>query len=187
MKRSIGPALALVLLLAITSQAFSQVGFYVGGYLGYSAQKPTFKDVQFTTNTAFVYGLRGGIKFLMLALEINYFAAMHNIEMNDFLLFDWNGRVNDYSYIGLNLKYIFPLLFLEPYLTAGYGYYTADIRQIDKDREGGYNFGAGVEVRLGKRIALQAEGKYHHVRVDISQISVTLGNFTLCGGVNFHF
>jgi opacity protein-like surface antigen len=187
MKRAIGPILISAVLLAGAAQAHAQVGLYVGGYLGYSAQKPSFQDVQFTTDSTLVYGFRGGIKFLMLALEINYFSAMHNIAMSDFLQFNWNDRVNDYSFIGLNLKYIFPILFLEPYLTVGYGYYTADIRDIDKDKEGGYNAGVGVEVRLGKKIALQAEGKYHHVKVDISKFSITLGDFTVCGGVNYHF
>jgi len=181
-------AVFFVLLLAWSSIAASgQAGLYVGGYLGYSAQKPSFKDVTFTTDTTFVYGLRAGIRFLMLALEVNYFAAMHNLQVTDFLVLDWNGKTNDYSYIGLNLKYLFSIAIVHPYLTVGYGYYTADIRNIDKDREGGYNLGAGVELQLGKRIGILAEGKYHHVRVDIKNIDLAVGDFTLVGGLNFHF
>jgi opacity protein-like surface antigen len=180
MKRIVGPVLFFVLFLT-ASNAFSQVGIYIGGYAGYSAQKPSFAGAEFTTDTTFLYGLRGGIRFLMLALEVNYFSAMHNIEMNDLL------EVSDYSYIGLNLKYIFSLAIFHPYVTGGYGYYTVDIHNIDKDNEGGYNFGAGLEVSLGKKISLLVEGKYHHVTVNIEAIDISLGNFTLCGGFNIYF
>jgi hypothetical protein len=178
----------LVLFLAFgAATASAQAGLYFGGYLGYSAQTPKVTDVTFTTDTTLVSGLRAGIRFLMLALEVNYFSAMHNVAMSDFLLFNWDGRANDFSYIGLNLKYLMSIAFIHPYLTAGYGYYTVDIRDIDKDKEGGYNFGAGVEVQLGKRFGIVVEGKYHHVRVDIAKVDLTLGNFILTGGLNFHF
>ena len=181
------PVLIVLVALGAATNAFSQIGVYVGGYAGISAQKPSFEDVTFDTNTAFFYGLRGGIRFLMLALELNYFSAMHNIEMGDFLLFNWDGKINDYSYIGLNLKYIFSLAVLHPYLTAGYGYYTADIHNIDRDKDRGYNVGAGLEVSFNRRISLVVEGKYHHVTVDITKIQLELGNFTLSGGLNIHF
>jgi len=178
----------LILFLAFgAAAAEAQTGLYVGGYLGYSAQKPSFKNIEFTTNTTFVYGFRAGLRFLMLALEVNYFSAMHNLEVSDFLLLNWNGRTNDFSFIGINLKYLMSIAFIHPYLTAGYGYYTADISAIDKDKEGGYNAGAGVEVQLGKRIGLVVEGKFHHVRVDIAKIDLALGDFVVSGGLNFHF
>jgi len=186
MKRICAVVIFLVLFLTAVN-AFSQIGPYIGGFAGYSAQKPSFENVEFTTDTTFLYGFRGGIRFLMLALELNYFKAIHNIEMGDFLTFDWNGKIIDYSYIGLNLKYIFSLAIFHPFLTVGYGYYTADIENIDKDKEGGANFGAGLEISLGKRISISAEGKYHHVVVEIQNIRLGLGNFTICGGLNIHF
>jgi opacity protein-like surface antigen len=178
----------VILFLAFgAATASAQAGLYFGGFLGYSAQKPSFKDVTFTTDTTLVSGLRAGLRFLMLAVEVSYFSAMHNVAMSDFLLFNWDGRTNNYSYIGLNLKYIMSIAFLQPYLTAGYGYYTVDIRDIDKDNEGGYNFGAGVEIRLGKRLGIVADGRWHHVRVNIDKVDVGFGNFILTGGLNFHF
>jgi opacity protein-like surface antigen len=163
------------------------VGLYFGLQAGYSSQKPSFSTAEFDTNTTFIYGLRGGIKLLMFAVELNYFKAVHNIEMEDFLLFNWNGLENDYSYIGMNLKYFFSLVMIHPYLTFGYGYYTADIQNIDKDNEGGYNLGLGVELMFGKKVSLLLEGKYHHVSVNISQFDIGLGDFTLCGGLNIYF
>jgi len=186
MKRICLVVIFLVLFLP-AANAFAQIGIYIGGFAGYSAQKPSFENVQFSTDTTFLYGLRGGIRFLMLALEVSYFRAMHNIAMTDFLTIHWDGRVNDYSYIGLNLKYVFSLAIFHPYLTAGYGYYTVDIENIAKDKEGGINVGAGLEISLGKRISILAEGKYHHVMVDIQKINLGLGNFTVCGGLNIYF
>jgi len=186
MKR-ICPVVIFLILFLTAANAFAQIGIYIGGFAGSSAQKPSFENVQFSTDTTFLYGLRGGIRFLMLALEVSYFRAMHNIAMADFLTIDWNGRINDYSYIGLNLKYVFSLAIFHPYLTAGYGYYTVDIENIAKDKEGGINFGAGLEISLGKRISILAEGKYHHVTVDIQKINLGLGNFTVCGGLNIYF
>jgi opacity protein-like surface antigen len=187
MKRMLGFVLSVILLSGLAATSYAQVGLYVGAYAGYSAQTPSFKDVKFDTDTTFLYGLRAGLKVLMLAVEIQYFTAMHNIEMSDFLLFNWNGKVNDYSFIGVGLRWIFSLAIFHPYLAAGYGYYTADIHNIDKDNEGGYNFGAGLEMTLGRHIALLVEGKYHHVTVNLSQFEVGLGNFTLSGGLDFYF
>ena len=186
MKR-IAVVIVVIVLAAGAADAFAQMGVYIGGFAGYSAQKPSFEDVQFTTDTTFFYGFRGGIRFLMLALEVSYFRAMHNIGVNDFLTLDWDGRINDFSYIGLNLRYIFSLAIFHPYLTGGYGYYTADIENIDQDKEGGVNIGAGLEISLGKRISIVAEGKYHHVAVDIQRLHVGLGNFMISGGLNIHF
>jgi opacity protein-like surface antigen len=186
MKRMIGLGLVAVLLLAAVP-AFSQVGLYIGGFGGVSQQKPSFDAAQFNTDTTFVYGLRGGVRILMLALEVSYFRAGHNISMGDFVTFQWNGLQNDFSYVGASLRWIFSLAILHPYLTAGYGYYTADIKSIDKARDGGYNFGAGLEIAFGSKISLVAEGKYHHVIVDISKISLGLGDFIMTAGLNFNF
>ncbi len=183
-------AIILVLALAIfwpAANAFSQVGFYVGGYAGASEQTPSFDLAQFNTDTTFVYGLRGGIRILMLALELNYFRAVHNISMGNFVTFQWNGLANDFSYIGASLRWIFSLAILHPYLVAGYGYYTVDIQTLDKVRDGGYHFGAGLEVSLGSKISVVLEGKYHHVTVDISNINLGLGNFILTAGLNLNF
>jgi opacity protein-like surface antigen len=187
MKKWTVPVLALAFLTMLTATAYSQVGIYLGGYGGVSAQKPSLEGVNFDTNTTFLYGLRGGVRFLMFAVELNYFMAGHNIEPKDYLLFNLSKLENDYSYIGLNLRYIFALAMLHPYLTAGYGYYTADIHNINKDTEGGWNFGAGLEIMLGSKFSILAEGKYHKVTVNITSIQLGLGDFTCCAGLNVYF
>ena len=180
-------AFALILFLFSSSAVFSQGLLYFGLQAGFSAQKPSLEGVEFNTDTKFLYGLRAGVRFLMVALEANYFQAAHNLELNDFFLLHWQGRQVDYSYVGLNLKYIFSLLMVHPYLTFGYGYYTADIHEIDKDSDGGFNFGAGLEFMLGKKFSFLAEGRYHHTRLDIQKRDLGLGDFTFCGGFNIYF
>lgn len=185
MKRIIGLILAATLLLTAVP-VFSQVGLYIGGFGGVSMQKPSFDAAQFNNDSTFVYGLRGGLRILMFALEVSYFRAGHNISMEDFATFQWNGLTNDFSYIGANIRWIFPLAILRPYLTAGYGYYTADINSIDKARDGGYNFGAGLEIAFGK-ISLVADGRYHHVTLHFSNIELGLGDFIATAGLSFNF
>jgi len=160
---------------------------YVGAQAGWSAQKPSLSNIEFSTDTSFLYGLRAGLRFAGLGVELNYFQAAHNMEPKDFLGLRWKDRQMDYSYIGLNGKIYFPIPIIQPYITAGFGYYAADIHEIDKDSNGGYNFGLGAELMLGKRFSLTAEGKYHHVKLDIDNLDLTLGDFTFSGGFNIHF
>jgi hypothetical protein len=169
----------------LQSQAAS--GFYIGPYLGFSSQKPTLTGVEFDRDTTFLYGARIGFKFLMLSIEANYFKAVHNLMLKEFATFAWGGQEVDYQYLGLNAKIFFPILFLHPYLTGGYGIYTADISTIGKDSDKGFNFGLGLEIHIGKKFSLLAEGKYHNVGVDIQTRKLKLGDFTLAGGFNIYF
>ena len=187
MKKSAIIGLILLTSLGLASKSWGQAGIYLGATGGVDTQKPTLTGIDFNSDTAFLYGLRAGVRFLMLALEINYFQAAHNLSLNGDVLASWNNRQVDYSYIGLNLKYIFSVLMVHPYLTGGYGYYTADIHSIDKKRDGGYNLGLGLELQLGKKFALLVEGKYNHVTIDIQEKNLGLGDFTLVGGFIFNF
>ena len=162
-------------------------GFYIGPYFGYSAQKPTLTGVEFSTDTSFLYGARIGFKFLMLSIEANYFKAAHNLRLKEFVTFEWGGQEIDYQYLGLNAKIFFPILFLHPYLTGGYGFYTADISTIGKDTDKGFNVGLGLEIHIGRKFSLLAEGKYHRVGVDIQTRKLKLGDFSLAGGFNIYF
>ncbi len=162
-------------------------GVYVGPQVGYSSQKPILKDVEFSYDTTFLFGARAGIKVFMIALEVNYFQAAHNLELTELITFSWGDRKIDYNYLGLNLKYFFPILIVHPYLTFGYGYYTADILDIGEDSSRGFNLGFGIEIQLGKRFSLLAEGKYHHARFDIAEEELKLKDFTFGGGFKFYF
>lgn len=187
MKKSIFIACVSILLMLIPSSLYSQGVIYLGVLGGLSVQKPSLEEVEFNTDTTYLYGIRAGVKFMMLALEINYFQVAHNLKLSQLTSLDWGGREIDYNFLGVNLKYFIPLFFLHPYLTVGYGYYKADIYEIDKDTDRGYNLGLGLEVHLGDKLSLVGEGKYHHVKVDIEERGLKLGDFTVTGGFNFYF
>jgi len=168
------------------SSVLAQNGFFLGFQAGTSSQKLSFNDFEFDRDTTFLYGLRAGLKFLMISVEANYFQTAHNMSLSG-MVSSWKERKVNYNYIGLNLKYYFSLLLLQPYLTFGLGYYTADIHEIDKDTDRGYNLGAGVEISLGKKIALMGEAKYHRVKLLIDDKEFKVGDFSLIGGMSFYF
>jgi opacity protein-like surface antigen len=177
-----------MILLAICLVSKAEAGLiYIGLQGGLSMQKAKFSDITFNSDTSFLYGAKAGVKFMMFAAELNYFQAAHNLDTNDISLPMWQERKVDYSYLGANVRWIFPILLVQPYLTVGYGFYAADIRDIGEDRNGGFNVGAGVELMLGKKFSLSAEGKYHHVTLDITTKSFNVGDFSLTGGFNIYF
>ncbi len=187
MKRTIA-GLILVATLAVAAPDARAGIVYLGLQGGVSRQKASLSGITFDADTSFLYGVRAGVRILSLAVELNYFQAAHNLTTGGVMVPTWSDREVDYSYLGVNVRWtILPLPVVNPYLTVGYGYYAADIHEIDKDRNGGFNVGAGVELMLGKSFSLLAEGKYHHVSLDIDAEKMKLGNFTLSGGLNFSF
>ncbi len=186
MKRFVVLILALAFFSAAAAESYALVGLYAGGFGGLSTQKFSFQDVKFDTNTTFLYGLRFGFQAAMIALEVNYYRAGHNVEMENFFLFDWDGMEDDLSYIGANLRLMFPALIFRPFLCLGYGFYTADLHNIDKDTESGLSFGAGLEVKLGK-LAIIGEGKFNKVTLDLDHLNVGMSHFSMTAGLNFYF
>ncbi|MFW6160135.1 MAG: outer membrane beta-barrel protein [Acidobacteriota bacterium] len=186
MKKTISFLLMAGCLCLFTGDVLAQSGFFLGLQGGVSSQKPGFKNIEFNRDTSFLYGARVGLKLMMISLELNYFQASHNIQINNGLP-DWSGRQVDTNHLGLNFKYFLPLLFIHPYLSAGYGYYGADIQGVDEDRKRRFNLGAGIELHIGKKLSLLAEGRYHLNRLEIEGEEMKFGHFTLSGGFNFYF
>ena len=176
--------LVLTLIFLAVSSGYGQSGFFLGIQGGFSAQKPSIKDIEFNTDTTFLYGFRAGVKIWMIAVEVNYFQAAHNMKLQEMLTFEWQGRQVDYNFIGGNVKYFFPLAVFHPYISFGYGYYTADLFEIDKDTDRGYNFGAGIEIHLWEKFSLLAEGRYHRVKLELDEQDLRIGDFTLIGGIS---
>ena len=178
--------LLLAVLFLGTTSGFGQSGVFLGVQGGFSAQKPSLKDIEFNTNTTFLYGLRAGIKFWMIAAELNFFQAAHNMELKELLTFAWQGRQVDYNFVGINLRYFFPIVVFHPFISFGFGYYTADLHEIDKDTDRGYNLGLGLEVHFGKKLSLLGEGRYHRVKLDLDQQDVRFGDFTFICGISLY-
>ena len=162
-------------------------GFFIGLQGGWSMQKPSLEEVQFDADSSFLYGARIGVKFMMFAIEANYFQAAHNLVAKELVALNWNSFEVDYNYLGLNLRVYIPLIVVHPYVTVGYGSYSANLKDIAKDSNRGINLGLGVEVQLGDTFSLMAEGKYHNVKVDIEDSELKLKNYTLSGGFNIYF
>jgi len=186
MKRCLVVMAVLALFGIAAQQSQAAVGFYLGGFGGVSTQKLKFDEGITDPDQTFLYGLRLGLEVLTFGFELNYYRAGHNIAMADFYSFQWDGMEDDLSFIGANLRIMFPLPVVRPFLSAGYGYYTMDIPTIDKDTESGFNVGLGLEVKLGK-LGIIGEGKYHIVSLNLSDLDFGLRHFTLTAGLNYYF
>jgi opacity protein-like surface antigen len=163
-----------------------QASFSLGIFGGTSAQKPGREGLEFNSDTRWVYGVRAGFKLLFLGVEGQYFQVAHHLQVKN-IPHSWQDRQVDFSYLGAALKAYFSLLILHPYLSVGYGYYSAEVQGVDKDRKTGLNFGAGLELSLGERLSLQAEARYHRPSFDIEKADFSLGDFVLTAGLNINF
>jgi opacity protein-like surface antigen len=177
----------MVFCFIFVSGAAAKSGFFIGVQGGWSMQKPSFEEVDFDSDSSFLYGARIGVKFMMFAIEANYFQAAHNLMVKELVAFDWDGVEVEYNYLGVNLRVYIPLIVVHPYFTVGYGSYSANLIDIAKDSNRGINLGLGVELQLGDKFSLMAEGKYHNVKVDIEGVELGLKNYTLSGGFNLYF
>jgi len=177
----------MVFCVVSVSVATAQSGFFIGVQGGWSMQEPSLEEVNFDSDSSFLYGARIGVKFMMIAVEANYFQAAHNLVVKELVAFDWDGVEVDYNYLGINARVYIPLILVHPYFTVGYGSYSANLKDIGKDSSRGINLGLGVELHLGKKFSLMAEGKYHNAKVDIEGDDLKLKNYTLSGGFNIYF
>lgn len=175
---------AALLLVASTLPAWA--GFYIGIQSGLSNQDVSVGKTHFEKDSAFLYGAQVGLRFLSLAIEGQFFRADHSLLSDDPQLVIYDGRGMDYYYLGVNAKIGLPLLIVYPYLTGGYGRYSASIEQIGKKSDLSFNIGIGAELTLGK-IGLFAELKYIDFTVEISSLSWDFGGMNLHCGLNYHF
>lgn len=189
MKKIMISGLVLAFLLVSASGLQAQK-LYIGAQVGYSSQSPTLPDLQtleFNKVDSFFYGGRLGLKFMMFAVEANYIRSDYTFDQTVTGVIDWDGEELQYQFIGVNAKlFPFSIAMFKPYVTAGYGVYLAEIKNIGDDNKGGYNVGAGIELKISK-IALVVEGKYRYGKVNIEGEDLELGNFTLSGGINIYF
>lgn len=163
-----------------------QAGFKLGVFAGQSWQKPDYQNLQFNTDTCWVYGVRASIKVLILGLEGYYFQVAHNLQLGD-ISHSWQDRKVDFSCLGMAVKSYFSLLIVHPYLSLGYGYYSVGLQGITEERKAGLNFGAGLEISLGDKLSLQAEARYHRPVLNINKADFRLGDLVVTGGLNYHF
>lgn len=188
MKKMKKKLLILTLSLAIfsISAQAGPIGLYLGLQGGVSTQKPSVGSISFDPDSSILYGVKAGIKLFMFCVEASFFQSAHNLNVSDPSLSMWNERAVEYNYAGVNLRWNIPFILVTPYLTVGYGYYSENIKDLQKENNPGYNFGAGAELKLGK-VSLLAEARYHRVKMNIEGTDFNFKNFTWIGGLNFYF
>jgi opacity protein-like surface antigen len=186
MKRKVVVLGILIVCLFGSGSLFGDGMLFIGVQGGWSQQNIDIRDVEFDSNTAFLYGARVGIRILTFVVEGNFYQAAHNIEVSDIASL-WDSQKINYNYLGLNVRFFLPFPIVNPYLTLGYGMYTADIKDIGKDKKRGWNAGLGVEAFLGKKLSLLGEARYNHGTFEIETEEISIRDFTFHIGINFYF
>ncbi len=184
-KRFDGVILAGLLFLGVAALP-ARGGFYVGIQSGLSNQDVSVTKIHFDKDSTFLYGAQAGLKFLGLAIEGQFYRADHSLLSDDPSLGIYDGRGMDYYYLGINAKIGISLPLVYPYLTAGYGRYSAHIEQIGESVDGSFNVGVGAELTL-KKIGLFAELRYVDFALEISSLSWDFGGVNFHCGLNYHF
>jgi hypothetical protein len=170
----------LLVLTAVSVPAEAQ--FYLGARGGLSNENAKAGEVKFDRNSAFLYGAQVGIKFLGFAIEGQFYHADHNL---------LGGTPNleqevDYNYLGVNGKLGISLAIIYPYITAGYGSYSVDLKGLVKDSTGAFNVGGGAELMLGK-VGIFAELRYTDFSIEFENTTWDFGGLDLHFGLNIHF
>ncbi len=158
--------------------------FYLGVRGGLSNQSAQVGQIKFDKDSTFLYGGQVGIKFLGLAVEGQIYRADHNLLRGTGATAEVEQKM-DYYYLGINGKLGIPLIVVYPYVTVGYGRYSVNLTGLGKGSDKTFNFGAGVEVTLGK-IGIFAEVRYNDFNVEIENLAWDLGGVDLHFGLNIH-
>lgn len=158
--------------------------FYLGARGGLSNQNAEAGDLEFNRNSAFLYGVQTGIKFLGLAVEGQFYRADHDF-LSENLPSDVEQEMG-YYYLGVNGKLGISLAVIYPYLTVGYGTYSVDLKELGKKSDGSFNVGAGAELTLGK-VGIFGEIRYTDFSVSIEDVIWDFGGVDLHFGLNIHF
>jgi len=153
---------------------------------GLSSQDASLGKIHFDKDSAFLYGAQVGLRFLSFAVEGQFYRADHTLLSDDPELDVYDGRGMDYYYFGVSAKIGFPLLMVYPYLTAGYGRYSASVDQLGNSADRSFNVGVGAELTLGK-LGFFAELRYVDFAVDISSLRWDFGGLNFHCGLNYHF
>jgi len=188
MKRTpLAVAFAAALSLAVGAVP-ARAGFYIGVRGGLSNQNASQDGasgkIEFDKNSAFLYGAQAGLRFSALAVEGEFYRADHNLMAGASSL-STGGVDMNYYYLGVNGKLGIPLVIAYPYITVGYGRYSADLKGIGSSSDTGINVGAGAELSLGK-VSLFAEVRYTDFGFDLGNISWDFGGVDVHFGLNIH-
>jgi len=184
MRTNTSRTIVCLVLLAAAVSIPAQAQFYLGVRGGLSNQNAKAGELKFDKDSAVLYGAQAGIKFLGLAVEGQFYRADHSLLAEDFPQ-DVEQEM-DYYYLGVNGKLGISLAIIYPYITAGYGTYSVDLKGLGKKSDGAFNIGAGAELRLGK-IGIFGELRYSDFGVEINNLEWDFGGLDFHFGLNIHF
>jgi len=173
--------------LAVTA-APARGQFYVGVRGGASNENASrtggaLGKIDFDSSSAFLYGAQIGFKLSAVAVEGEIYRADHNLMQSGL---STSAVDMNYYYVGVNVKLGIPLVVLYPYVTAGYGRYSAKLSSIGQGSDSAFNVGAGAELTIG-RIGVFAEARYTDFGFDLANLSWDFGGLDLHFGLNVHF
>jgi opacity protein-like surface antigen len=175
----------LFLLTAVSVPANAQ--FYLGVRGGLSNENAKAGEVKFDRNSAFLYGAQVGIKFMGFAIEGQYYHSDHDLLGGESGQLDLEIPLQmDYDYFGVNGKLGIPLAIVYPYITAGYGWYSVDLKNVFDESTSAFNVGAGAELTLGK-IGIFGELRYTDFSIEFENTTWDFGGLDLHFGLNIHF
>jgi len=185
--KRVGILAAAVVLCILAVPARGQI--YIGVRGGLANQdverQGSLGDIKFDKDSAFLYGGQVGIKLAALAVEGEFYRAGHNLLSGDTGA-PANGVELDYYYLGVNAKLGLPLPVIFPYVTAGYGKYTADLTGFGKYGDGAFNVGAGAELTIGK-VGLFGELRCKKFSFELDNQDWDFKGVELHFGLNVHF
>jgi opacity protein-like surface antigen len=180
--------IAAAIILAV-SAAPARAQFYIGARGGLSNQDVErtgdLGDIKFDKDSAFLYGGQVGFKFSALAVEGEFYRADHDLLSGDPSI-PAAGVELDYYYLGVNGKLGILLVVVYPYITVGYGTYSADLAGFGKDSDTAFNVGAGAELLLGK-LGIFGEVRYKDFSFELDNQKWDFGGVELHFGLNVHF
>ncbi len=190
MKRKAWVLVIWAAVILAVSAAPARAQFYIGVRGGLSNQEVSrqgggLTDIKFDKDSAFLYGGQIGFKLSALAVEGEFYRADHDLLSGDSSV-PTGGIGMDYYYLGVNGKLGLPLPVIYPYVTAGYGTYSAKLTGIGKDSDTAFNLGAGAELTVGK-VGLFGEVRYTDFSFELDNVDWDFGGVELHFGLNVHF
>jgi hypothetical protein len=134
------------------------------------------------------YGFRLGVREGRFGLEAGYLHVERSLTPAPEAPPDLVDTDFKWNLFSINvLYYPFPAATLQPFLTAGYGYYRVNFVEYDEDGSSGLNLGAGLNLLLLRHLSMSLEARHHWVGFTLAEEEFDLRTWTANLSVNYHF
>lgn len=190
MKKRAPVVLIAVAVIMAAAAGPARAQLYIGVRGGVSNQEVSRKTgglttIKFDKDSAVLYGGQIGLKLWAFAVEGEFYRADHTLLSGNSSI-PSSGVDMGYDYLGVNGKLGLPLVVVFPYVTVGYGRYSADLKGFGKDSTPAVNMGAGAELDLGG-LGVFGEVRYTDFGFKLDDQDWDFGGVELHFGLNIHF